>query len=80
MYDAVNGGDVEPAEIVVSDLQEPLVEPTVELRRCPVKQRHSSSRCPANEYVLLIDEGEPECYEEAMTYVHKKGQCSVMQD
>ena len=65
--------DVEPPEIAET-------EPTVELRRCPVKQRHSSSRCPANEYVLLIDEGEPECYEEAMTYVHKKGQCSVMQD
>mgnify|MGYP007009116497 CR=1 FL=1 len=39
MYDAVNGGDVEPAEIVVSDLQEPLVEPTVELRRYFLKER-----------------------------------------
>ena len=35
---------------------------------------------PTSQYVLLIDEGEPECYEEAMIDVHKEKWYSAMQD
>ena len=60
VHDADNDdGDVEPPESVETELQETPVEPTAELRRYPVRQRQSSSRYPASEYVLLTDDGEP---------------------
>ena len=43
-------------------------------------QRKASSRYLASQYVLLIDEGEPKFYEEAMKDVHKEKYYSTMQD
>ena len=51
-----------------------------EERRYPHRQRKVSSRYPASQYVLLIDIGEPECYEEAMTCVHKEKWYNAMQE
>ncbi|GKB76256.1 putative RNA-directed DNA polymerase [Tanacetum coccineum] len=45
--------------------------PFVPLRRS-TRDHHPSTRYSANEYVLLTDEGEPECYAEAMEDEHKK--------
>jgi len=43
------------------------------------RQRVPSSRYSPNDYVLLTD-GEPECYEEAMEDEHKDQWIDVMQD
>ncbi|GJX10931.1 hypothetical protein Tco_0200790 [Tanacetum coccineum] len=45
--------------------------PFVPLRRS-TRDHHPSIRYSANEYVLLTDGGEPECYAEAMEDEHKK--------
>ncbi|GJX93178.1 retrovirus-related pol polyprotein from transposon TNT 1-94 [Tanacetum coccineum] len=45
--------------------------PFVPLRRS-TRDHHPSTRYSANEYVLLTDGGEPECYAEAMEDEHKK--------
>nr|GEX47772.1 putative RNA-directed DNA polymerase, eukaryota [Tanacetum cinerariifolium] len=44
------------------------------------RDHHPSTRYSTNEYVLLTDEGEPECYEEAMKDEHKKEWFEAMQD
>ena len=51
-----------------------------EERRYPRRQRKASSRYPASQYVLLTDEGEQECYEEAMTDAHKEKWYNSMQE
>ena len=61
-------------------LEESGYEPIIEGRRYPRRQRKVSSRYPASQYVLLTDEGEPECYEEAMTDVHKEKWYNAMQE
>ena len=40
--------------------------------RYPLRKRKASSWYPASQYVLLTDEDEPECYEEAMVDEHKE--------
>ena len=60
--------------------EETKYEVVVEERRYPRRQRKASSRYPAIQYVLLTDKGKPECYEEAMTDVHKEKRYSAMQD
>ncbi|CAH9138620.1 unnamed protein product [Cuscuta epithymum] len=62
------------AEIPVPD-----VPPFVPLRRS-TRDRHPSTRFSANEYVLLTDGGEPECYAEAMEDKHKREWFEAMQD
>ena len=37
-----------------------------------IRDQRSSTRYFADEYVLLTDEGEPECYEDAMENENKK--------
>ncbi|KAK8564767.1 hypothetical protein V6N12_058349 [Hibiscus sabdariffa] len=55
-----------PIDDVVTDQQQaPIALPTVPLRRSS-RDRRSSVRYSSDDYVLLTDEGEPECYEEAM--------------
>ncbi|KAJ0797294.1 putative RNA-directed DNA polymerase [Helianthus annuus] len=51
----------------------------VPLRRS-TRNRHPSTRYSADEYVLLTDGGEPECYEEAMEDEHKREWVEAMQD
>ncbi|GJU85033.1 putative RNA-directed DNA polymerase [Tanacetum coccineum] len=46
----------------------------------PLGGYHPSTRYSANEYVLLTDGGEPECYAEAMEDEHKKEWFDAMQD
>ncbi|GJR68625.1 putative RNA-directed DNA polymerase [Tanacetum coccineum] len=53
--------------------------PFVPLRRS-TRDHHPSTRYSANEYVLLTDGGEPECYAEAMEDEHKKEWFDAMQD
>jgi len=45
-------------------------EPYVPLRRSS-RQRFPFTHYLSNEYVLLSNEGEPECYEETMEIEHK---------
>ena len=55
----------------------PLVEP--ELRRSII-ERGPSTRYPPHECVMHIDEGEPECFEEAMSHWHKSEWVKAMQE
>ena len=69
-----------PSQVETNDgvLDQGLV-PEVPLRRS-VRDRHRSTRYSADEYVLVTDEGEPECYAEAMEDEHKKEWVDAMQD
>ncbi|KAJ0850581.1 putative RNA-directed DNA polymerase [Helianthus annuus] len=51
----------------------------IPLRRS-TRNRHPSTRYSTDEYVLLTDGGEPECYEEAMEDEHKREWVEAMQD
>ena len=68
-------------DIVIDDpvAHEVVDESNISLRRS-TRQRFPSSRYSTNEYVLLTDGGEPECYEEAMEDEHKNQCIEVMQD
>ena len=54
-------------------------ESNIPLRRF-TRHHFASSRYSPNEYVLLTDGGEPECYEEAMKDEHKNQWIEAMQD
>ena len=58
--------------IVIDDpvAHEVVDESNIPLRRS-TRERFSSSRYSPNEYVLLTNGGEPECYKEAMEDEHK---------
>ncbi|GMJ01978.1 hypothetical protein HRI_003867000 [Hibiscus trionum] len=65
---------------VVNDQQHaPIALPAVPLRRSS-RNRRSSVRYSSDEYVLLIDGGEPECYEEAMESECKDQWVEAMKD
>jgi transposase InsO family protein len=66
-------------EDVHPELPVPNMPPFVPLRRSN-RDRHPSTRYSADEYVLLTDGGEPECYAEAMEDDHKKEWVEAMQD
>ena len=68
-------------DIVIDDpvAHEVVDESNIPLRRS-TRQRFPSSRYSPNEYVLLTDGGEPECYEEAMEDEHKNQWIEAMQD
>ncbi|CAH1430673.1 unnamed protein product [Lactuca virosa] len=53
------------------ELPVPDIPPFVPLRRS-TRDRHPSTRYSADEYVLVTDGGEPDCYAEAMEYEHKR--------
>jgi hypothetical protein len=57
----------------------PEIPPDVPLRRS-TRDRHPSTRYSVDEYVLLTDGGEPECYAEAMEDEHKLEWVDAMQD
>ena len=59
--------------------QAPITPPAVPLRRSS-KDRRSSIRYSPDEYVLLTDGGEPECYEEAMESECKDQWVEAMKD
>lgn len=44
------------------------------------REKRSSNRYPAHEYVLLTDSGEPSCYEETIQDVHKPNWIKAMKD
>ena len=69
--------DVEPTEQVDGELPLPPYEPP--LRRSTI-ERQPSTRYPPNEYVMLIDEGESETYQEAILYESKKEWVKSMQE
>ncbi|KAK9005267.1 hypothetical protein V6N11_042710 [Hibiscus sabdariffa] len=59
-----------PIDDVVADQQQtPIAPPAVPFRRSS-RDRRYSVRYSSDDYVLLTDEGEPECYEEAMKTRH----------
>ena len=57
----------------------PNMPPFVPLRRSP-RGPHPSNHYSADEYVLLTDGGELECYKESMEDEHKKDWVEAMQD
>jgi hypothetical protein len=57
----------------------PEIPPDVPLRRS-IRDRHPSTRYSVDEYVLLTDGGEPECFAEAMKDEHKSEWVDAMQD
>ena len=61
------------------DLGDALEPPQVQIRRSN-RQREPSTRYRSDDYVTLIDEGEPECYLEAMGSEEKKKWLDAMQD
>jgi len=54
-----------PVDDAGNDPHEILAGSSVSLKRF-TRERRPSTRYPSDEYVTLTDEGEPECYEEAM--------------
>ena len=54
-------------------------EPTTRGRRYPLRERRAPTTY-VSQYILLTDEGEPECYDEAITDEHKEKWLSAMQD
>ncbi|KAK0589461.1 hypothetical protein LWI29_014619 [Acer saccharum] len=60
-------------------LAAPDIPSEVPLRRS-TRDRHPSTRYSTDEYVLLTDGGEPECYAEAIEDEHKKEWFEAMQD
>ena len=60
----------------LSDASEP---PQVQIRRSN-RQREPSTRYPSDDYVTLTDEGEPECYLEAIESEETKKWLDAMQD
>ncbi|KAD6119895.1 hypothetical protein E3N88_11166 [Mikania micrantha] len=67
-------GDVINPELPILDMPA-----FVSLRRS-TRDRHPSTHFSADEYVLLTDGGEPECYAEAMEDEHKREWVEAMQD
>lgn len=59
--------------------QPPIALPTGPLRR-PTRDRRSNAKYTSEEYVLLIDRGEPECYDEAMESECKDNWVEAMKD
>jgi len=57
----------------------PEIPPDAPLRRS-TRDRHPSTRYSVDEFVLLTDGGEPECYAEAMEDEHKSKWIEAMQD
>ena len=78
-------GDVEtPTQVETDDdvhEQSPIVEapPDILLRRS-TRDQHPSTQYSVNDYVLLIDGGEPESYEEAMGDENKMKWVNAMQN
>ena len=69
-----------PMDDVVNDQhQAPITPPAVPLRRS-TRDRQPSTRYPSDQYILLTDEGEPECYEEAMKSECKDQWVEAMKD
>ncbi|KAK9006732.1 hypothetical protein V6N11_019066 [Hibiscus sabdariffa] len=69
-----------PIDDVVNDQQQaPIAPPTVPLQRSS-RDRRSSILYSSNDYVLLTDEGEHECYKEAMETECKDLWAEVMKD
>ena len=68
-----------PAEPVEQALPEPLAPVEQELRRS-TRERRPPTRYPPLEYVILIDGGAPECFEEVMSHQHKNKWVKVMQE
>ena len=65
--------DIEPTEQVDGEL------PLPPLRRC-TRECQPSRRYPPNEYVMLIDGGEPKTYQESILHESKKEWFKVMQE
>ena len=63
-----NDGPTEPVDQAPPKPPTPPVEP--EFWRS-TRERRPSIRYPPHEYVMLTDEGEPKCFEEAMSHQHK---------
>ena len=55
------------------------LEPTTRGRRYPLRERRALITY-VSQYILLTDEGEPECYDEAIADEHKEKWLSAMQD
>ena len=68
-----------PIDDVGNDPHEILADPSVPLKRS-TRERGPSTRYPSDEYVTLVDKGEPECYEEAMDSQQKEKWVDAMQD
>ncbi|KAK8589423.1 hypothetical protein V6N12_023820 [Hibiscus sabdariffa] len=66
-------------DVVTDQQQAPIASPAVPLRKSS-RDRRSSIRYSSNDYVLLNDEGEPECYEEAMESECKDQWVEAMKD
>lgn len=86
----VEGGEVQQDEEMVDDgdnaddeqpENEQVVEPPPqpEVRRS-TRERQPSQRYSSNEFVLLSDGGEPECFDEAMSHEHNKEWYNAMQE
>ena len=66
-------------DVVNDQHQAPITPPAVPLRRS-TRDRQPSTRYPSDQYILLTDEGEPECYEEAMKSECKDQWVEAMKD
>ncbi|KAK8999646.1 hypothetical protein V6N11_070805 [Hibiscus sabdariffa] len=75
----IGGFDALVDDVVTGQQQAPIAPLAVPLRRSS-RDRRSSVRYSSDDYVLLTDEGEPECYEEAMESECKDQWVEAMKD
>ena len=72
--DAQDIEDVEQGEqLVPLEMEEPQV-------RRSTRERPPSTRNPSSEYILLIDKGEPECFQEVESHKDKQSWMKAMQE
>ena len=87
---AIEGGDLDEdpgvdGEPVIEDgdddedVQDGEQSPTSQLRRSS-RNHHPSTRYPSSEYILITDEGEPECFDEVQTHKDKIQWMKAMQE
>jgi len=80
---AIEGGTVDPLHDEVGDDAND-EQPTLEILETALRRstgnKRPSSRYSSNEFVLLTDRREPECYEEAMEDEHKAQWIEAMRD
>ena len=74
-----NDDAVEPDRQDVAGPSEPADTTEIPVRRSS-RVRQPSSRYSSDEYIMLTDEGEPECYEEVLTHDQKENWLQAMRE
>ena len=75
--DCDDAQDIEDVELGEQPVPPEMEEPKV---RRSTRERPPSTRNPSSEYILLIDKGEPECFQEVESHKDKQSWMKAMQE